>query len=73
MITKDLIKNLALHTDVPPAVAADGLDRLVVRILKNLRRGAPVPIPGLGVLRPAEAPRQEVRIVTSTSEGKKGG
>lgn len=44
---------LASQAKVPPADAADELDRLVNNILRNLRRGVPVSLRGLGVLQPS--------------------
>jgi nucleoid DNA-binding protein len=63
MNKKDLVEMLARNTQVSPAVAADELDRLVTRILKDLRRRNPVELPGLGVLTPARRAGQEIPIV----------
>jgi nucleoid DNA-binding protein len=63
MNKKDLVEILARNTEVPAAVAADELDRLVARILKDLRRRSPVALPGLGVLMPAKSAEHEIPIV----------
>lgn len=53
MDKSDLIKILATRNNMPPADAADELDRVVNNILLNLRRGQAVSLPGIGVLRPS--------------------
>ncbi len=53
MDKSDLVRMLASKNNVPPADAADELDRVVNRILRNLRRGHSVSLPGIGVLRPS--------------------
>lgn len=52
MDKNDLIQLLATHKKMPPAAAADEIDRVVNKILLTLRRGVAVSLPGLGVLRP---------------------
>lgn len=44
----DIAKRLARQTGVSEAEAADRLDRMVGRILSNLRQGKETPLPGLG-------------------------
>ncbi len=48
----DLAARLALASHKSKAEAADELDRVVHRILRKLRQGKPVSLPGLGRLRP---------------------
>ncbi len=50
----DLRDQLAREAGISPADAADQLDRVIHRILKNLRRGKP--FPGLGRFLPGSAP-----------------
>ena len=50
MKQSDLARKLARETRVPAATAQDRIDELVHRIIKNLRRGQPVELPGLGKL-----------------------
>lgn len=63
MNKKDLVEMLARQSAVTPAAAADELDRLVARILRDLRRRSPIALPGLGILTPASSPQQELPIV----------
>lgn len=46
----DLRQLLANNTALPPAEAADCADQMVVDILRRLRKGGRVPLPGVGVL-----------------------
>ena len=50
----DLARRLARQTRVSPAAAADELDRVVHGILRNLRKGQPAVLPGLGTLTPGK-------------------
>lgn len=50
MNTEELITWLARESSVTPAAAADQLESAVARIVKRLRRGSPVALPGIGVL-----------------------
>jgi len=52
MTKKDLVRILAENADMPDAAAADHLDRVVHDIVRKLRNGDAVPLPGLGVLQP---------------------
>jgi len=45
---------MARQSKVSRAAAADELDRVVHDILRSLRRGVPVKLPGLGVFKPGE-------------------
>ncbi|MBL8218715.1 MAG: hypothetical protein JNL62_05780 [Bryobacterales bacterium] len=46
----DLRQLLAKNTALQPAEAADCADQLVADILRRLRNGGRVPLPGVGVL-----------------------
>lgn len=46
---------MALESGVTRAEAADRLDRMVHRILSNLRQGRKTELPGLGTFLPGEA------------------
>lgn len=46
----DLVKRLARETRQSNAEAQDQIDAVVHRILRDLRRGRPVELPGLGPL-----------------------
>ena len=50
MTTRELTEQLAAQQDIPPEQAADEVARVVSSILVKLRKGSPVPLPGLGVL-----------------------
>lgn len=52
MNKEDLTQRLARRSRVSKAEAADELDRVVNRILRNLRKGEPAPLPGLGTFLP---------------------
>jgi nucleoid DNA-binding protein len=52
-----LINRLAAASDVTPAEAADQIDKLIDRILKRLRQGAPAHLPGLGKFSPGRTVR----------------
>lgn len=56
MDKRDLAAELARQTRTSRAAAADELDRVVHRILTNLRRGEKVRLPGLGTFVPGEKP-----------------
>jgi hypothetical protein len=51
-----LIRRLAEATELPPARAADEIDKLVHRIVTKLRRGESVRLPGLGSFIPGLDP-----------------
>lgn len=55
----ELARELAREARLPAAAAQDRIDELVHRIIKNLRRGRPVELPGLG------------KLVARTGAGKK--
>ncbi len=48
----EIAKRLARQAGVTNAEAADQLDRVVHRILSQLRKGKPAPLPGLGRFTP---------------------
>ncbi|MEX2263054.1 MAG: HU family DNA-binding protein [Bryobacteraceae bacterium] len=50
----DLARRLARQTHKSKAEAADDLDRVVHRILSNLRKGQPAQLPGLGRFQPGK-------------------
>ena len=54
----ELARKLAREARVPAAAAQDRIDELVHRIIKNLRRGRPVELPGLGRLVVPGRPRK---------------
>ncbi len=56
MKKNDLAQRLARDTNLSKAAAADELDRVVHDIVKNLRRGVPVRLPGLGTFTPGNHP-----------------
>ena len=56
MKKNDLVQRLARDTNLSKAAAADELDRVVHDIVKNLRRGVPVRLPGLGTFTPGKHP-----------------
>jgi len=50
MKQEELARELAREARLPAAAAKDRVDELVHRIIKRLRRGRPVELPGLGKL-----------------------
>ena len=50
MKQKALARELARESRLPAALAQDRIDELVHHIVRNLRRGRPVELPGLGKL-----------------------
>ena len=50
MKQEELARELAREARLPAATANDRVDELVHRIIKKLRRGRPVELPGLGKL-----------------------
>jgi nucleoid DNA-binding protein len=50
----ELATKLAEQTHLSKAEAADQLDRVVHQIVRNLRKGKPARLPGLGSFRPGE-------------------
>lgn len=54
MNNTELIQWLARDSSVAPAAAAEQLESAVAHIVKRLRRGSPVSLPGIGVLQPAQ-------------------
>lgn len=52
----DLARRLARAGRITKAEAADRLDSVVHNIVRNLRRGRPARLPGLGTFQPGNAP-----------------
>lgn len=50
MKQEELARELSKETRLPRAVAQDRIDELVHQIVRKLRRGRPVELPGLGKL-----------------------
>ncbi len=50
MDRQDLVEMLARMENIAPAAAADELDRLLTQILRDLKKGNSVPLPGIGTL-----------------------
>jgi nucleoid DNA-binding protein len=51
----ELARKIAQQAKLSEAAAADQLDRVLHRILKDLKRGRTVRLPGLGTLTPGRA------------------
>ena len=49
-LARELARELPKETRLPRAVAQDRIDELVHQIVRKLRRGRPVELPGLGKL-----------------------
>jgi nucleoid DNA-binding protein len=58
MTQEELARELAREARLPAAVAQDRIDELVHRIVRKLRRGQPVELPGLGKLVVPARPRK---------------
>jgi len=56
MKKNDLARKLARHSQTTTANAADQIDRAVNDILRGLREGKSVPLPGLGTFEPGHLP-----------------
>jgi len=56
MKKNDLAQRLARDTHVSKAAAADELSRVVHDIVRSLRRGVSVRLPGLGTFTPGKQP-----------------
>ncbi|MCS7315489.1 MAG: HU family DNA-binding protein [Bryobacterales bacterium] len=56
MKKQELAKRLARESGLSQAAAADKLDRLVHNILRQLRQGKKVSLPGLGTFFPGPKP-----------------
>jgi len=61
MKREKLTQALARKTRVGKAAARDQVDEMVFKILRALRRGEPVDLPGLGKLVPAAKARRAGR------------
>jgi len=71
MRKQQLAARLARRTRTTKPAAADQLDRVVHKILKGLRKGETVPLPGLGVFIPGKKPafRFEPRTTPKSPRG----
>lgn len=58
MKQEELARELAREAQLPAAVAQDRIDELVHQIVRKLRRGRPVELPGLGKLVVPAEPRK---------------
>ena len=54
MKKQDIAARLARKTRLSEGAAADRLDRLIHEILRELKRGNPVSLPGLGTFHPGK-------------------
>jgi nucleoid DNA-binding protein len=54
-----LIRRLAAASSIPPAKAADEIDRILHDLVIRLRRGEPARLPGLGSFLPGTEPHFE--------------
>jgi len=68
----DITRRIARRSKLSRAAAADQLDRVVHRILKNLRKGKAVSLPGLGTFKPGAKPAFEF-LAELSREGARGG
>ena len=59
MRKQDIAARLARKARLTRAAAADRLDRIIHDILAELKKGNPVPLPGLGTFTPGERVRFE--------------
>jgi nucleoid DNA-binding protein len=50
---KQVIRQLAKKSSVTPAKAADQIDDYIHDVLRKLRKGQRVPVPGVGVITPS--------------------
>lgn len=64
MKKRDLTSQLALESDLPEAAVADQVDRVVHGLMKRLRKGEKVSLPGLGKLRARVVPAPPGRLRT---------
>jgi nucleoid DNA-binding protein len=64
MTKNELTAVLARENKIPESAAADELDRVVHDILRRLRKGKQVSVPGLGIFKPGktQAFRLEKRL-----------
>jgi nucleoid DNA-binding protein len=53
--SKEIARTLARQKHLPQAAAQDQIDELVHKILKRLKQGKPVELPGLGKLIPRKS------------------
>lgn len=62
---------LASKAALPAAVAADQVDRLVTDILRRLRNGNNVSLPGVGVLKPDARLRVRLQPLPPKEKGER--
>jgi nucleoid DNA-binding protein len=65
----DLKQLLASESALTPAVAADQVDRVVADILRRLREGNTVALPGVGVLRSDTLQRVKLQPIRRKNKG----
>lgn len=58
MKREELARELARESGLPAAAARDQVDELVHKIIRKLRKGQPVRLPGLGKLVGGNSPRK---------------
>ena len=68
----ELTRLLARDSDLPPAEAADQLDRAVHAILKKLRQGRTARLPGIGKFTPGAPPSFQFSTGTKRKGGRRG-
>ncbi|MCC7496773.1 MAG: HU family DNA-binding protein [Bryobacterales bacterium] len=71
MKKRDLARKFARGSQLSTAGAADQIDRAVHHILRDLRQGHPVALPGLGTFEPGDLP--QFRFLKSNSRPLKSG
>jgi len=71
MKKRQLEARLARHGRLSKTTAADQLDRVIHEILKGLKKGEAVPLPGLGTFLPGKKPA--FRFESRSAPKKPGG
>lgn len=72
MKREELARKLARQSHVSSAQARDQVDEMVRKILKALREGRPVKLPGVGRLVPKPAGRKDAKAAAPARRGKQG-
>jgi nucleoid DNA-binding protein len=72
MKKQDIAARLARKTRLSHGAAADRLDRLIHEILTELKRGNPVPLPGLGTFQPGKRIEFQFDETNPKSGGRRG-
>jgi nucleoid DNA-binding protein len=67
----DLVKFVAARDDLPHARAADKVDNAIHQILRQLRKGASVSLPGVGTLKSNSNARIELSPPSNRSGRKR--